>query len=74
MEQREVIWDNQHGLIKGRFSLTNPVICYDAVTVSADKGRTSDAIYLDISEASDTVPCNNLLSKLERYRFDGRTV
>ncbi|KAJ7417745.1 Ig heavy chain V region C3-like protein [Willisornis vidua] len=74
MKDREVIGDNQHSFSRGKSWLTNPVAIYDGATTSVDKGRATDAIYLDFCKAFDMAPPNILLSKFEGDRVDEWTV
>jgi len=62
---------SQHGFMKGRSYLTNLISFYDCLV---DEGKAVDVVYLDFSEACDTVPHSILLEKLAAQGLDGCTL
>jgi len=60
MEEKQVIWDNQHIINKDRSCLTNLVTFYDGITASRDKGKAIDVIHMDFNNTFDTVPITSI--------------
>ncbi|GAB0181866.1 hypothetical protein GRJ2_000651900 [Grus japonensis] len=71
VQDNQVIRPSQHGVMKGRFCLTNLISFYDKVTHLMDEGKAVD-VSLDCSKDFDTVSHSILLEKLAAHGLDGR--
>lgn len=56
LEEREIIWDIQHRVTKGKSCLTKLLTFHDGVTTSVDEGWVTDFIYLHFYKAFDIIP------------------
>uniref|UniRef100_A0A8B9C2S8 Reverse transcriptase domain-containing protein n=1 Tax=Anser brachyrhynchus TaxID=132585 RepID=A0A8B9C2S8_9AVES len=65
-----VIGPSQHGFMRGRSCLTNLISFYDKITHPVDQGKLADVIFLDFSQAFDTVSRRILLDKMSSIQLN----
>jgi len=74
VKDNQEISPSQHGFMKGRSCSTNLISFYDQVTRLVDEGKAMDVVYLDFSQAFDTVSHSILLEKPAAHGLDGCTL
>jgi len=57
-----------------RSCLTNLISFYDRVTIQVEEGKAVDVVYLDFSQAFDTVSHSIFLGKLAAHGLDSYTL
>jgi len=68
MKDKKVIRSSQHALSKGKSCLTNLRTFYNEKTGMANEGRAVNVVYLDFSNAFNTVSPKILRENLRRSR------
>jgi ribonuclease P/MRP protein subunit RPP40 len=71
LDRNKLIYNTQHGFVKGRSCLTNLLEFLEDVTEYVDQGSPVDAIYLEFQNAFDKVPHQRLLKKVQALGING---
>ena len=65
--KHKLINTSQHGFLRARSCLTNPLCFLEEITKWVDDGSPVDVVYLDFQKAFNKVPHQNFLFKLETH-------
>ena len=73
LEEHGILNPDQHGFRKRLSTETQLIqVVHDWEKTINDKGQT-DALFLNVRKAFDTVPHKSLMMKLRNYGIDGKT-
>ena len=72
LEDKDLLYESQHGFRRGRSCLSNLLTCLDRLTKYIDNNISVDVAFLDFAKAFDKVPHQRLLKKIKSHGIDGK--
>jgi hypothetical protein len=64
----------QHGFVAGKSTITQLLETYHNINIELEKRKQVDIIFLDLTKAFDSVSHVHLLTKIQRFGINGRTL
>ena len=74
LENYDILIANQHGFRKNHSCETQLILTVEDLARNVDNGDQMDILIIDFSKAFDKVPHRRLLSKLQFYGIQGKTL
>ena len=74
LENYVILFANQHGFRKNHSCETQLILTVEDLARNVDNGDQMDILIIDFSKAFDKVPHRRLLSKLQFYGIQGKTL
>ena len=74
LENYDILFANQHGFRKNHSCETQLILTVEDLGRNVDNGDQMDMLILDFSKAFEKVPHRRLLSKLQFYGIQGKTL